>query len=352
MSPPDLNSLPPSRTMATSSAQPRSMHTAISAPERRDSPSPRLASSSLAATASFSAADLSRRSSASNRGSPRQSRASERRRSQVAMNLRLDDPTLPSPGELSSSDRRASQSYSSMSPFHPRRQRHNCNRRPTSSAPTQPGRHPQRTRTRARSTGQSHATNDPRPTTTIRLHACQPRRTFSTFLTTKPNHPQQSQSQHRRHPRRCHSRVRTLSQLPIRPPRHPSRRRQHHHSSPNIPQPLVCKSLTRSPPLPGHESSISSSIDWPPSPIEHARRNSLRDESQYYQAETANLTRENQMLRMRIRELEKQVNDLNAVPANTPSTPSNLMTSPPLEAEEEASMAAAIASSSGVVDKA
>ena len=58
------------------------------------------------------------------------------------------------------------------------------------------------------------------------------------------------------------------------------------------------------------------------------------------------------MLRMRIRELEKQVNDLNAVPANTPSTPSNLVTSPPLEAEEEGSMAAAIASSSGVVDKA
>jgi hypothetical protein len=49
------------------------------------------------------------------------------------------------------------------------------------------------------------------------------------------------------------------------------------------------------------------------------------------------------MLRMRIRELEKQVNDMNAVPANTPATPSNLLTSSPVETEE--SMAAANASS-------
>ncbi len=63
-----------------------------------------------------------------------------------------------------------------------------------------------------------------------------------------------------------------------------------------------------------HEISHSShgSGEWPPSPIEIARRNSSRDESAYYQAETATLTRENQMLRLRIRELERQVNELNA----------------------------------------
>ena len=70
--------------------------------------------------------------------------------------------------------------------------------------------------------------------------------------------------------------------------------------------------------------------EWPPSPVEIARRNSSRDESAYYQAETATLTRENQMLRLRIRELERQVNELHsnaggaqALP-NTPVTGSSL----------------------------
>lgn len=92
--------------------------------------------------------------------------------------------------------------------------------------------------------------------------------------------------------------------------------------------------VTRSPALTAHishEPSSSSHSDWPPSPLEHARRNSIRDESAFYQAETAALTRENQMLRMRIRELEKQVADATAMPANTPATPSNLTTSPPIE---------------------
>ncbi|KAK4995896.1 hypothetical protein LTR66_004379 [Elasticomyces elasticus] len=35
-----------------------------------------------------------------------------------------------------------------------------------------------------------------------------------------------------------------------------------------------------------------------------------RDESAFYQAETQMLTRENQMLKQRIRELERQINDL------------------------------------------
>jgi hypothetical protein len=81
-----------------------------------------------------------------------------------------------------------------------------------------------------------------------------------------------------------------------------------------------------------HEPSHSShgSGEWPPSPIEIARRNSSRDESAYYQAETATLNRENQMLRLRIRELERQVSELNAnvgathALPNAPVTGSNL----------------------------
>lgn len=97
-------------------------------------------------------------------------------------------------------------------------------------------------------------------------------------------------------------------------------------------------------------------------------RRGSRDESAFYQAETAMLTRENQMLRMRIRELgistnlfpllhsqededaieriadimlseltrlstERQITEINSSPANTPATPSNLVSSPPVEAE-------------------
>lgn len=53
-----------------------------------------------------------------------------------------------------------------------------------------------------------------------------------------------------------------------------------------------------------------------------AGRNSTRDESAYYHAETATLTRENQMLRQRIRELERQVSELNANVGAT-NTPPN-----------------------------
>jgi hypothetical protein len=81
-----------------------------------------------------------------------------------------------------------------------------------------------------------------------------------------------------------------------------------------------------------HETGHSShgSGEWPPSPVEIARRNSSRDESAYYQAETATLTRENQMLRLRIRELERQVSELNTnvggshTLQNAPATGSNL----------------------------
>ena len=74
-----------------------------------------------------------------------------------------------------------------------------------------------------------------------------------------------------------------------------------------------------------------------------------RDESAYYQAETQTLTRENQMLRMRIRELgmkpylwhtrvtiliytERQLNEASAALPNNPATPSNLA-APPIDAE-------------------
>lgn len=63
------------------------------------------------------------------------------------------------------------------------------------------------------------------------------------------------------------------------------------------------------------------------------RSQSSFDDSTFYQAETQNLRRENQMLKQRIRELERQLSENSSVAANSPIQPSNL-TAPPLEADD------------------
>jgi hypothetical protein len=105
--PPDLNSLPPSRSTSSSSFQSRTL--ATSEGVHAQSPSPRSSPVSLAAAATINAADLSRRSSTSmQRTSQQAGRVSERRRSTAAMNLNLNDPNPPVPGELPGSDHRLS----------------------------------------------------------------------------------------------------------------------------------------------------------------------------------------------------------------------------------------------------
>lgn len=63
----------------------------------------------------------------------------------------------------------------------------------------------------------------------------------------------------------------------------------------------------------------------------------MRDETAYYQAEQSNLQRENQMLKLRIRELEKQLHERqsNSLSTSVPAHHSNLVTSPPLEAQRK-----------------
>jgi len=56
---------------------------------------------------------------------------------------------------------------------------------------------------------------------------------------------------------------------------------------------------------------------------------SLRDESAFYQAETQSLTRENQMLKLRIRELERQIHEQSGHPgSHSPTRHSSLHTAP------------------------
>jgi hypothetical protein len=114
---PDLNSLPRSRSSASSSPStharpPFSLPNVPSAEpdspfQRRDTPSPRSSSISLAAAAAMNAADLSRRNSATSnaQGSPRTGR-SEHRRSNVTTSTSLNDATPPAPGDLGAGDLR------------------------------------------------------------------------------------------------------------------------------------------------------------------------------------------------------------------------------------------------------
>ncbi len=112
---PDLNSLPPSSASTGSPLQARHSNSPDIYPRPTASPSPRSSSVSLAAAATINAGiqnqDSRQSSTSSNRSRPSQIGRSERRRSNVAMNLNLNDPTIPGPGELQSGDHRPSMGY-------------------------------------------------------------------------------------------------------------------------------------------------------------------------------------------------------------------------------------------------
>lgn len=119
---PDLNSLPPSRP--PSNAQPRVYGTNQEPLSSQPGSSPRASSVSLAAAATINAGmqnqDSRRSSTSSSRNRP--SQPPSQRRSNVAMNLSLNDPALPGPGELQTSDQPSSigQVFRTSSPRSPR----------------------------------------------------------------------------------------------------------------------------------------------------------------------------------------------------------------------------------------
>ena len=352
---PDLNSLPPSRSMSSSPMQSRALPPSTSSVDhqytRRDTPSPRSSSVSLAAAATINATEISRRNSNSNRGSPRTGRVSERRRSAVAMNLNLNDPALPAPGELASNDHRHSYMAASPSsiggssviatgdPHHHRRNPSlgEIHQELEQEQEAQVNRLLMMIRTqqvqleqmqRYQQDHNLRQSSQP-PSATVSMTSNNHISTNSSTAVIDDSTPTSERS------------LSFPSMIPLpssQPLPRPMRRQSRDLSTSNSP-------ALR--PFHGQEVSHGSSGEWPPSPIEIVRQNSSRDESAYYQAETATLTRENQMLRLRIRELERQINDLNSSQANTPVVPSNLATSPPVS-----SPAIATRSTSGTeVDK-
>lgn len=118
---PDLNTLPPSplQSPAASSPQPGGSHSISSSRNQSPSASRTMAASphSLAATAAMNAGiqNEDRRPSS---GSMRRDVERARRRSSIRMNLNLNDPAVPAPGEMQRSP--SARSRGPYSPHHER----------------------------------------------------------------------------------------------------------------------------------------------------------------------------------------------------------------------------------------
>ncbi|KAK2810626.1 hypothetical protein FQN50_002883 [Emmonsiellopsis sp. PD_5] len=266
----------------------------------------------------MNATDVSRRSSTSMNRSPQVSRVHERRRSAVPMNINLNDPTLPGPGELSSSDHRSSigSAYRTHSP-------------------TSIGGNP------AIATGDPHHQRAP---SLGEIHQeleqeqeAQVNRLLQMIRIQQAQLQQQQRQQQQQGGATSGTAIAddstptsersisfpTIPPLPM--PGHRSsaqfnlsrRRSSGHATSPHLP-PMLSQQTESEP--------IIFTPEWATLGGDGAGRRGSRDETSYYQAETATLTRENQMLRHRIRELERQISEMSSSTAHAPTTRSNLAT--------------------------
>ncbi|KAI1267148.1 hypothetical protein F5Y18DRAFT_330009 [Xylariaceae sp. FL1019] len=318
---PDLNSLPPSSLssspVAVSLGAMASIPASSDSLTRAESPSPspsRSASTSLQATATMNAGlqhEPSRRPSNSSLSRQRQSPQAGRRRSTVLMNLQLNDPSLPGPGEMITEGpnphRILTPQSMSGSPIlgEPRRDRApslgELHQELEAEQEAQVNRLLQMIRSQqvqlqqlqlAQGPQSSVAAEDP-PSTTER----------STSISNPPGaaYP-----------------VPTSSSST---PRSPSM--SHPRSSFDIARDALNR-RSRTPSRGANSPRIRATSFGQEAGEPHL--SGVRDETSYYQAETQNLVRENQMLRHRIRELERQLSEANTNAAVTrePPHPSHL----------------------------
>ncbi|KAL8668329.1 MAG: hypothetical protein Q9168_007040 [Polycauliona sp. 1 TL-2023] len=314
---PDLNSLPPSRSPVNN----------------RQPPSPRSSSVSLAAAASINAGiqhQDSRRSSVSSRSNQQPIQAGRRDRGLSNAALNLNDPSLPGPGELQSSERSERDQHARGSPVS--HQFRTSSPQGMSSPTTAPPHH------RSPSLGelhqeleqeqeaqvnrllemirqqqlqlqqmQQHASYTPASSTAAIDNSTPTSERSFTFPTVPPSAPISISNPRPRSPAPRGSYE--LSRQSSRQSRTPSR--------------------TGSPSLrPSSAGVQAQGEDW----MLSGGSQSSRDDAAYYQAETQMLTRENQMLKIRIRDLERQLNDGSSALTNSPSNPSNLA-GPSIEAD-------------------
>ncbi|KAL6172117.1 hypothetical protein ACJQWK_02295 [Exserohilum turcicum] len=252
---------------------------------RTQSPSSARSPHSLAATAAMNAGIHSEDSRRPSSGSMRRDVERARRRSSIRMNLNLNDPAMPAPGEMQQSPSARTRGPWPQSPHHERtpslgelhqeleaEQEGQVNRL-LSMIRTQQAQINalQANHQHAASASASAVVDDGTPTSE-RDMSIPPSHTHSAHMSPLP-----SAAQPRSRSPYGFASISRQSSFADRS-RHSS-----HAGSPSLR------------PISGHAGSYDPH-DMLPSPA-------ARDESAFYQAETQNLTRENQMLKLRIREL-------------------------------------------------
>ena len=302
---PDLNSLPPSRSTmhAPSQATPvPTMHGPFISP---GSPSPRASTHSLASAAAMNAADRSRGSSTSNTTENLSSRRSEerRRRSLIALNINRNDPTTPSSGEMIPSEHHSSftHQFSSTGPA----------TIGNTAAIASGDPHHQRTP----SLGELHQELEEEQEAQVNRMLLMIRRQQSELerLRSQP-HTSTTPSRHTSQPVSATAAILDDLTPASEPPTfHLPPTATHSQQAPRL-RDHGCNSASQSPALqavaaPRPSSPSTYYCYHPEEEGDHAGPHSAspRNESAYYEAETASLTRENQLLRQRIRELERQL---------------------------------------------
>ncbi|KAF2429372.1 hypothetical protein EJ08DRAFT_670999 [Tothia fuscella] len=285
-----LNSLPPSPNQPPTSSYPLHLRTMASHESSSNSPpqsySPS-SSHSLAAAATLNAGLQNESSRRSSNGSLRNPRA-ERRRSSIRMNLSLNDPAIPSPGELQRSP--------------------GALRARTPAWPDSPTHHQ-----RAPSLGELHQELENEQEMQVNRLLGMIRQQQAQIQTLQS--AQHTTAVEDSTPTSERSMSIGNAQAPLTSSVAPRPR------SPFIPQNLSRHSSYRSSrnvsPTMRPSSSYNDASDL------NIGAPATRDESAFYQAETQMLTRENQMLKMRIRELERQLNP-SSPNTHSPAVASNL----------------------------
>ncbi|OSS52659.1 hypothetical protein B5807_02603 [Epicoccum nigrum] len=278
---PDLNTLPPSPLQSPPASNGASRNQSPSA-SRTMATSPH----SLAATAAMNAGIQNEDQRRTSSGSMRRDVERARRRSSIRMNLNLNDPTVPAPGEMQRSPSARSRGPFPHSPHHERapslgelhqeleyEQEGQVNRLLNMIRQQQAqidtlttGQHPP----------SNSAVDDSTPTSERSMSLSR------------------SQSQAAQAPTSAISPLPSAAQPRSRSPFNISRQSSFADRSRG-------GSHAGSPALRPFPGAPHDAHEMLPSPA------AGRDESAFYQAETQNLTRENQMLKLRIRELERQL---------------------------------------------
>ncbi|KAI0903625.1 hypothetical protein F4823DRAFT_568512 [Ustulina deusta] len=372
MAPPDLNSLPPSsplaiplRTVAatttttTTTNGSASTSTSLSGSGESPSPSPRSASISLQAAATVNAGlqhEPGRRPSSSSLSRQRQSPQAGRRRSAVLMNLQLNDPTLPAPGELVAGGVNNNNNANNNSNSNNSNNSNNNNSilrtmspQPLSlSSPLLTGRDPHHNR--APSLGELHQELEAEQEAQVNRLLQMIRQQQLQLQQLQAAQGQAQSTVAAEDPPSTSDRSTSMSHPPSVPPSLPtpsgSIPRSPSVSHPRSSFDLARDALHRRSRTPSRGASLprlrSTSISQEGEP----HLSGVRDETTYYQAETQSLIRENQMLRHRIRELERQISEAHANVSITrePVQPSHLTHSTSVS-EEDAAEASPVAAS-------